>query len=580
MYGYSDSYAVFGGLSMVSMIVSLAVAVLCIASLWKIFQKAGAPGWAAIVPFYNLYILFEIAWGRGILFLLTLIPVANIVILAIAYYKLAKVFGKGTGFALGTVFLSPVFLAMLAFGDSSYRGVTTSMGGFSGQATNVSEGPVVTGQNYATAPVSQTTPVPPPAPQPVPAGSPAAAPLQGNPASVQNPSQDDKGGFGFSLAGIITAVLGISIVGLVLSIVGFSKARASKLAGIVGDRIKDSYVMSIIGMVLSALGIVTQVIMLVAVFVFGALTIPFIEDLPNRDGIVIDGDTNAITSIFDRDETDAVASDLKTALMNDLEVSDCPSGMLQLRNLWVDSNDRYVDDDGYNCETVEGFVTVIYDGRTEDVGFFADYIEVDGYWYLYDYGLDSYDIFPESFIPNSAIYEGIYAPSERSINTGGSSDNGNAGSLGNVAGSYYCVTDTPDTSPYPGLVIDTADTTVFATVSSNGSMDLEYYFEGTDPEGYVNVVLPVQIPDASVTYSQGTYWVTGSALCTGIYTNMVGGGATVPCTVDVMVDATIDASGVMTGTLTQTLHGFDDPSGMYDPTGVFDTSFSFTAYKD
>ena len=53
---------------------SLAIAVLGIIAMWKIFEKAGEPGWAAIIPFYNLYVLFKITWGNGWKFLLLLIP--------------------------------------------------------------------------------------------------------------------------------------------------------------------------------------------------------------------------------------------------------------------------------------------------------------------------------------------------------------------------------------------------------------------------------------------------------------------------------------------------------------------------
>jgi len=75
-------------------ILSLAISVLAIIALWKIFEKAGEPGWAAIIPFYNLYVLFKITWGNGWKFLLMLIPIANIVFAIITMVKLAKAFGK------------------------------------------------------------------------------------------------------------------------------------------------------------------------------------------------------------------------------------------------------------------------------------------------------------------------------------------------------------------------------------------------------------------------------------------------------------------------------------------------------
>lgn len=91
--------------------------------MWKIFAKAGEPGWACIVPFYNLYVEFKITWGNGLFFLLMLIPGVNAVIGIITMVKLAKVFGKGGGFAVGLIFLSIIFLPILAFGDAQYQGV-------------------------------------------------------------------------------------------------------------------------------------------------------------------------------------------------------------------------------------------------------------------------------------------------------------------------------------------------------------------------------------------------------------------------------------------------------------------------
>ena len=102
---------------------SLAVSILVILAMWKIFVKAGEPGWAAIIPFYNLYILFKIVYGNGWKFLLLLIPIANIVFLILVYGKLAKVFGKGNGFAVGLVLLPVVFLPILGFGDAKYQGI-------------------------------------------------------------------------------------------------------------------------------------------------------------------------------------------------------------------------------------------------------------------------------------------------------------------------------------------------------------------------------------------------------------------------------------------------------------------------
>lgn len=110
------------GAMMVYYVISLAVTIFLIVCIWKIFVKAGRPGWASIIPFYNTYVLFDIAWGNGLLFLLMFIPVANVVVMILVYIKLAKAFGKGGGFAAGLIFLSPIFTAILAFGDAQYIG--------------------------------------------------------------------------------------------------------------------------------------------------------------------------------------------------------------------------------------------------------------------------------------------------------------------------------------------------------------------------------------------------------------------------------------------------------------------------
>ena len=101
----------------------LACSVIMSIALWKIFVKAGEPGWAAIVPFYNAYTLFKITWGSGWKFLLMLIPLVNVIIIIMTYVKLAKAFGKRGGFAVGLIFLGLIFMGILGFGKDEYLGV-------------------------------------------------------------------------------------------------------------------------------------------------------------------------------------------------------------------------------------------------------------------------------------------------------------------------------------------------------------------------------------------------------------------------------------------------------------------------
>ena len=134
MGNYYNSYSFLNG--SLGTILSLAILVLTIIAMWKIFEKAGEPGWAAIIPFYNLYVLFKITWGNGWKFLFLLIPIANIVFAIITMVKLAKAFGKNTcnqngiespsGFAVGLIFLSVIFYCILAFDQSQYLGVPKS----------------------------------------------------------------------------------------------------------------------------------------------------------------------------------------------------------------------------------------------------------------------------------------------------------------------------------------------------------------------------------------------------------------------------------------------------------------------
>ncbi len=122
-YSVDQQAGASAGMSTGVMIFYLLIAVVGIVALWKIFTKANEAGWASIVPLYNAYVLFKITWGNGWYFLLMLIPCVNFVIEIITMVKLAKVFGKSTGFAIGLILLSPIFMLILAFDDSEYIGI-------------------------------------------------------------------------------------------------------------------------------------------------------------------------------------------------------------------------------------------------------------------------------------------------------------------------------------------------------------------------------------------------------------------------------------------------------------------------
>ena len=116
---YLMAQAGLGGAEMVMLLCLLAVAVLLVASMWIINTKAGYPGWAAIVPIYNTIVLCQIAGKPGWWVLLTFIPFVGFIISIIVSIGIAENFGKGTGFALGLIF---IFYPLLAFGDAEYIG--------------------------------------------------------------------------------------------------------------------------------------------------------------------------------------------------------------------------------------------------------------------------------------------------------------------------------------------------------------------------------------------------------------------------------------------------------------------------
>lgn len=121
-YGMMESNIVAGMFAFILLVASV-VWIVEVVSTWRLFAKAGQPGWASIIPVYNIYVLFQITWGQGSRFLLMLIPVYNIILAIQTNIRLAKAFGKGTGFGIGLIFLRIIMLPVLAFGNSTYLGV-------------------------------------------------------------------------------------------------------------------------------------------------------------------------------------------------------------------------------------------------------------------------------------------------------------------------------------------------------------------------------------------------------------------------------------------------------------------------
>lgn len=133
-YGYGSSYdsitTGFGILAgafiylIVMLVIALAVSIVVCIALWKIFKKAGKPGWYALIPIFNLWKFLELSGLPG---WLALIPIANGVGMIIACYKIAIKFGKSTGFAVCTIFFPMVCLPIIAFGKAVYGNADNNM---------------------------------------------------------------------------------------------------------------------------------------------------------------------------------------------------------------------------------------------------------------------------------------------------------------------------------------------------------------------------------------------------------------------------------------------------------------------
>lgn len=138
----NDLFAVLAGFGIFLFIFFLVVCILLIVSNWKIFSKAGKPGWASLIPFYNIYIMSDIAFGNinyfiavllawvvsflggflDISILSSLAGLASFVIYIIYCVKLSKAFGRSGGFAVGLVLMPLIFFPILGLGSAEYVG--------------------------------------------------------------------------------------------------------------------------------------------------------------------------------------------------------------------------------------------------------------------------------------------------------------------------------------------------------------------------------------------------------------------------------------------------------------------------
>ena len=158
-YSYDGSdagmFAVMMGLFATYGLIMLIIGILSLIGMWKVYEKAGKPGWAAIVPFYNYLVLVDIV-GRPVWwFFLLFIPVVNAVVGVILLWDLTRSFGQSVGFFFGLLFLSPIFFPILGFGSSRYIGPSGAQPGYAPPTPSYSP-PVP-----PSPPASSVPPVPP-----------------------------------------------------------------------------------------------------------------------------------------------------------------------------------------------------------------------------------------------------------------------------------------------------------------------------------------------------------------------------------------------------------------------------------
>ncbi len=104
-----------------SKVFTAVLAILLIVAYWKIFQKAGEPGWKSIIPLYSSYTMYKMVFSSGWFFLLELIPVVGFIIRIVRLSRLSRAFGHGIGFTLGLIFLPNIFTLILGFNQDEFH---------------------------------------------------------------------------------------------------------------------------------------------------------------------------------------------------------------------------------------------------------------------------------------------------------------------------------------------------------------------------------------------------------------------------------------------------------------------------
>ena len=132
MYDRDVFSDLFSEISLISIIFNLFFLVISLAGLWKMFEKAGKPGWAAIIPIYNLIVLIEIVGKPMIWIVWLIVPCVNIIFAIWLTNLLFKSFGKSEVYTIGSFFVPFIVYPLVGFGDSKYLGPSAreANGGF------------------------------------------------------------------------------------------------------------------------------------------------------------------------------------------------------------------------------------------------------------------------------------------------------------------------------------------------------------------------------------------------------------------------------------------------------------------
>lgn len=190
--------ATLGAIVFIPIIIGLAVSIVSIIAMWKVFKKAGKNGWEAIVPVYNIITLLQIVGINPIWVLGLAVPVLNLIIAIAVAMRLAQGFGKDTSFTVGLILLNVVFMSILGFGKDTWDASRINKKSFSflndNNASTTSEAPTATPttSEALTTPVAPETPFSPVAAPETPAAPAAPAapetPASAAPETPTNPS--------------------------------------------------------------------------------------------------------------------------------------------------------------------------------------------------------------------------------------------------------------------------------------------------------------------------------------------------------------------------------------------------------